>query len=221
MSLMDQDILADVVQLSPGLLGLGVGLGLSLWLFGWRWHRFWIVLATTVAAGLVGLWHGERFHAQPLVAAPLLALAAGVLALALVRLLAFLTGGIAGLLFLQSALPQWNQPLACFIISGLIGLVLFRLCWMGLTSLGGTLLLAYSGLAMGHHYQALDALLWTQQTGALLSWILGGAAGLGLAFQFLLDRRARRPNFQNRDEDEDDWDVLPGKKALRWFRRAG
>ena len=28
---------------------------LLLWLFGWRGHRFWIVLATTVSAGIVGL----------------------------------------------------------------------------------------------------------------------------------------------------------------------
>ena len=33
-------------------------LGLALWLTGWRLHRFWIVLATTLVAGITGLASG-------------------------------------------------------------------------------------------------------------------------------------------------------------------
>src|SRR5262245_58216029 len=108
MNLIDLDILGDVIQLSPGLLIAGAVVGLVLWLFGWSWHRFWIVLTATIAAGFVGLMHGESLRAQPLLAAALLGLAAGVLALALVRLSAFLTGGMAGLLVVQSSAPQWD-----------------------------------------------------------------------------------------------------------------
>lgn len=219
MTFVDLDILNDVFLLSPGLLIVGVSLGAALWLFGWRWHRFWIVLAATVAAGLIGLTHGNLLHSQPLVAAPLLALAAGVLALALVRLLAFVTGGVAGLFILQSAAPQWDQPLVVFVLSGLIGLILFRWCWMALSSVSGTILLAYCGLALGNHYHALDALLWIQQTGGMLDWILGGAAFLGLAFQFLLERRSRRRYY--RDDDGEEADVLSPRGPWSWFRRAG
>jgi len=219
MSFIDTEILADVLLLSPGLLILGAVIGVALWLFGWRWHRFWIVLAATVAAGLFGLLNAGRFQSHPLVAAPLLALASGVLALALVRLLAFFAGGVAGLFLLQSLAPQWDQPLVAFILSGLIGLFLFRWCWMALTSWSGTMLLAYCGLSLGQHYRALDVPTWIEQTGPMLNWILGGVASLGLAFQFLLDRRRRRQR-RRLDDDSDDLEVLPSR-SWNPFRRAG
>lgn len=218
MSLMDPELLGDVVQLSPGPLILGLVVGIALWLFGWRWHRFWIVLATTVAAGTYGLLHGEQFRSQPMIAAPLLALAAGVLALALVRMLAFLTGGVAGLLIAQSAVPHWDQPLICFVLSGLIGLFLFRWCWMALTSILGVILLSYCGLGVAHQYKALDAMRWVDQTGELLNWILAGAAFLGLAFQFLLNRKGRGRR-HDRDDDQEYYEV--DSRRNRWFRRAG
>lgn len=221
MGLMDRDILGDVIQLSPGLLILGAVIGLTLWLFGWRWHRFWIVLGTTVAAGMVGLMHGENLRSQPLIAAPLLALAAGVLALSLIRLLAFFSAGVGGLLLVQSMTPQFEQPLVAFVVGGLVGLFLFRWCWMALTSLAGTLILAYCGLGLAHHYRALDALEWTTQTGSMLIWILGVAAFVGLAFQSLLNRRSRSSKRAERDHgDVEDWDEEP-RRSKSWFRRAG
>jgi len=220
MIFMDLDILSDVIQISPGFLILGVVIGLSLWLFGWRWHRFWIVLATTVGAGLVGLMHGEHFRSQPLVAAPLLALAAGVLALSLVRLLAFFAGGIGGLVLIQSVAPQFEQPLITFVVSGLVGLFLFHWCWMALTSMGGTLLFAYCGLGLGSHYRAFDALAWSAQTGPMLNWLLGGAAFLGLAFQIVLNRRTRGRRSPRDDSYAEEWEEEP-KRKKSWFRRAG
>src|ERR1700676_2161328 len=98
MQLVAPDILSDACGLSVGLIILGMVLGVALWLFGWRYHRFWIVLITTVLAGIYGLYDAAVFRAQPLMAAVLLALVGGLLALALVRLLAFLAGGMAGLL---------------------------------------------------------------------------------------------------------------------------
>lgn len=218
MSLIDSEILADVLLLSPGLLIAGMVVGGALWLFGWRWHRFWIVLAATIAAGIFGLVNAGRFQSPPLVAAPLLALAAGVLALALVRLLAFFTGGMGGLVLVQSMAPQWEQPLVAFVLSGLVGLFLFRWCWMGLTSWTGTLLLAHCGLGLGQHYRALDVPTWIEQTGPMLNWILGGVAFLGLAFQFLLDRRVRRR--RRRDDDIEELETLQ-TRSWNPFRRAG
>src|SRR5207237_9828162 len=85
MQLVAPDILSDACGLSIGLVIAGVVLGLALWLFGWSCHRFWIVLITTVLAGVYGLYDAAAFRAQPLVAALLLALVGGLLALALVR----------------------------------------------------------------------------------------------------------------------------------------
>src|ERR1700730_18487326 len=83
MQLVAPDILSDACGLSVGLIIVGIILGLALWLFGWSCHRFWIVLITTVLAGIYGLYDAAVFRAQPLVAAVLLALIGGLLAPAL------------------------------------------------------------------------------------------------------------------------------------------
>ena len=93
MQMVSPDLIADLCGLSLGLLLAGVVVGFVLWLFGWQSHRFWVVLLTTVAAGVYGLQEAAAFKTPPLVAALLLAVAAGILALALVRLLAFGAGG--------------------------------------------------------------------------------------------------------------------------------
>src|SRR6266849_4882114 len=79
------DILAEARGLPTALSGTGVAFGLLLWALGWRLHRFWIVLATTVIAGVYGLASGTAPGVQPLVVALLLAVAAGMLALPLAR----------------------------------------------------------------------------------------------------------------------------------------
>src|SRR5436853_292805 len=101
MVLIATDILADLCGLSLGLLIALVPVGLLLWLFGWWSNRFWIVLATTVCAGVFGLLEATTWQAQPIVVAVLLAIAAGILALALMRLITFAAGGLAGVFLVQ------------------------------------------------------------------------------------------------------------------------
>ena len=73
MQLIEPDLLADASGLAPGLSACGIVLGLALWLFGWSRHRFWVVLALTLAGGIYGLNEGASLHAQPVVAGILLA----------------------------------------------------------------------------------------------------------------------------------------------------
>src|SRR5947209_6500502 len=89
MQLLAPDILEDARGISVGVSVTVLAIGLLIWLFGWRGHRFWIVLATTVAAGLLGLHAAPMYKSQPIVAGLLLAVAAGAMALALIRLVAF------------------------------------------------------------------------------------------------------------------------------------
>lgn len=210
------DLVSDLCGLSLGLLLAAGGAGLVLWLFGWKSHRFWVVLLTTVAAGVYGLQHADTFKTPPLVAAILLAIAAGVLALALVRLLAFWAGGVTGLVIVQAAAPSLDQPLVVFIVAGLASLLLYRWFLMALTSLAGAALVCYAGLALLNWQGALDAVAWTEQSTALLNWSCALMAVIGFLFQFLLDRRALRRC--DEDETEDD-----GKFFLfsRFYRKAG
>jgi hypothetical protein len=225
MQLVASDILADTCGLSVGLIITGIVLGLALWLFGWWYHRFWIVLITTVLAGIYGLYDAAVFRAQPLVAAVVLSLVGGLLALAVVRLLAFFAGGMAGLLAAQAFFPSLDQPL-CFLIAGLVSLFLFRLSMMALTSLAGTVLMGYSALSLLNHYGTMDAVAWTAQGPIMLNWMCGLIALVGFGVQFFLDRRrSRRERSDDKSKDGGTWDILLGRGA-KWgfgknYRKAG
>src|SRR5262245_57844889 len=98
MHLLDTEVLDLTRQLSPAIGIAAVLVGVFLWLFGAWGHRFWLAAAVTAAAGVAGLYVGPGFGVQPLVAALLLALSAGLLCLALARIALFLAGGLAALL---------------------------------------------------------------------------------------------------------------------------
>jgi hypothetical protein len=212
------DILTDLCALSLGLILLTLPIGLLLWLLGWWSHRFWIVLTTTVAAGLVGLIEANGWRAQPIVVAVLLAIAAGVLALALVRVITFAAGGFAGLYLVQLFMPTLNQPVICFLVSGMLCLLLFRWFFMALTSFLGSCFLLYGGLALLNYRELIDAAAWTNANTAILNVTCVGMALFGLAFQFLFDRYRIRRKKERQDEGSDDLfgGVLGTKKSKRY-----
>jgi len=208
------DILSDACGLSVGLMISDIFLGLALWLFGWSCHRFWIVLIMTVVAGIYGLYDAAVFRAQPLVAAVLLAFIGGLLALALVRLLAFLVGGMVGLLLAQALFPGLDQPFS-FLTCGLISLFVFRLSMMALTSLAGAMLIAYAVLSLLDHYGAMDAVAWTQRAALFLNWACGLFAFLGFGLQFFLDKRRLKRERGEDKKDSSSWDILLGR-GIQW-----
>jgi MFS family permease len=190
-------------HLSYGVLGAGLTVGLLLWLFGWWGHRFWIVLTATVAGGVVGLQAGPDYHLQPVVAGLLLAVSSGVLALSLVRVFAYAAGGVAAWMIVHALAPLWDQPLLCFLIGGLIGLLLFRFWTMALTSFVGTLLVLYSGLALLDKLDKIDSVGWAQDQGSVLNWLCGVTALVGFLVQFILERRRLRKQREDKDEEEE------------------
>src|SRR4051812_20983835 len=97
MQLIAPDILAEARGMTGAMTGTIWVLGFALWLFGWRWHRFWIVAGITLAAGLIGLNAGRTTGGTQVMAVGiLLAVAAGLLALELAKVLAFVAGGGGG-----------------------------------------------------------------------------------------------------------------------------
>jgi MFS family permease len=205
MHLISPDILTEARSLSFGLLAVGVGVGCLLWLLGWWGHRFWIVLIATVGAGVFGLSAGPDYGLQPVVAGLLLAVSAGVLALTLVRLVAYAAGGIAAWMLVHALAPLWDQPLLCFLAGGLVGLLLFRFWTMALTSFVGTLFLVYSGLCLGDKFDQLDGVAWATDQGRLLNWLCGVVALAGFVVQFFLERgRLRRLHESESGEEEHD-----------------
>jgi len=192
MRLVAPDILADARELSAGVCALGLVLGLALWLLGWRGHRFWIVLVATLGGGIAGLASSPAYGVQPLVAGLLAAVAAGVLALALARVLAFAAGSLAACLMVHAFAPSWDQPLVSLLVGGLVGVFLFRLGIMALTSALGTLLVMYCALSLLDRLGTLNAVPWADANVVLLNWLGGSAVILGVLTQFLLERRRLR-----------------------------
>jgi MFS family permease len=191
MQMLAPDILDEVRQLPIAGTVTGLVAGLLLWGMGGRGYRFWMALTLTVTAGLLGLLYGRELGTQPLVAGLLLAVAAGVLALALMRLILFLLGGALALALMQALAPQWNEPLICFLCGGLLGALLYRVWVTVLSSLLGTLLLGYCGLGLALRLGWLKDTQWAERNAPLLNWALAGVATAGLVLQLVLERRRR------------------------------
>src|SRR5262245_1675174 len=157
MQLIAPDILTEARGLTGAMLGTVCVLGVALWLFGWRWHRFWVVAGVTLGAGLIGLNAGRTGGTQVLAVGILLAIGAGMMALELAKVLAFVAGGIGAWLAVQWVLPQAQELWAVFLSGGLFGLLLYRLWTMLLTSLMGALLAGHAGMLLLERAFEFDA----------------------------------------------------------------
>jgi hypothetical protein len=167
MQLLNADIVASARGLSIGAAGFLLFVGLLLWTCGWRWHKFWVVFGITTGAGLVGLNAGQSSGGQVLVLGILLAFAGGVMALEVAKLLAFAGGGLAAWLGVQAVVPQAHEMWAVFLAGGLLGVILYRLWTMLVTSLLGTLVAGHALLVL--------AVEWDLVTG---KWIAANAIAL-------------------------------------------
>src|SRR5437773_4502182 len=193
MSLFDSEILQELSGLSFGICAGGVAVGLLLWLTGWWLHRFWIVLAATTLAGILGLVTGSSNGMQAVIGAVLLAIAAGVLALALVRLVAFAAGGAAACLVMQKLAPSAGaEPMIPFLTGGLLALYLFRLWTMTLASFAGTVVMGYFGMCLANHFGKLEAVVLAREKAEMLNLACAVFTLLGLLAQFLVERRRAR-----------------------------
>jgi MFS family permease len=191
--LLAPDILSEGRGLSLAVSSAGLVVGVLLWVFGWRCHRFWIVLAATVCAGVWGMACCPVQGAQPLVVGLLVAVAAGALALSLVHAVLFAAGGVTLWVLIHAATPTWADPVVCVVAGGLMALVLMRFWTMLLTSFSGALLMGYSALLLADQLGKLDAAAWAQRHGAVLNWSVAGVALVGWVVQFLMEmRRLRR-----------------------------
>src|SRR5262245_44516000 len=182
MQLIPPDLYAEVIQLSGGACALGLAVGALLWLTGWWHHRFWLVASLTTAAGVVGLHQGRTAGVQPLVCGLLAALAAGLIAMELSKVLAYAGGGLAASLLARAYVPA-VEPFLAFLTGGLAGVVMYRLCLLTLTSFIGTVLALYCGLSLGSQMHFLDGSVLVQQKSAMLNGVVGGGTLLGLLAQ--------------------------------------
>lgn len=184
MQLIAPDILVEARGLTGAMSGTLCVLGFALWLFGWRWHRFWIVSGITLAAGLLGLNTGRAAGGTQIMAVGiLLAVAAGMLALELAKVFAFVAGGCGAWMAAQWVFPQVQELWAVFLSGGLFGLLLYRVWTMLLTSLAGVLLAVHTGLLMLEEAFGFDAAAWVSANQPALNGAAVGLTVLGILLQ--------------------------------------
>ncbi len=221
MDLLVPEIVADVCLLSSGLLIAGFCAGLILWIMGWWSHRFWLVMGATVLAGIWGLQSAGDLKANPLATALLLALAGGLLGLALARVLTYTAGGLFGMLLVQAIYPNFQQPVLSFLAFGLVCICLYRIGIIFLTSFLGALLMGYCGMGLMHHQGTLDAVRWSQQNGQLFTWGCGLLCVLGSAVQFLRERGRGRAGSEPKESKPRKKTEESGGLFAGVFRQAG
>jgi hypothetical protein len=183
MYLIAPDVLAEARGMSGAMTGTACVLGTALWLFGWRWHRFWVVAGITLGAGLIGLNAGKSSSGQVMAVGILLAVAAGMMALELAKVVAFVAGGIGAWLAVQWVLPQAQELWAVFLSGGLFGLLLYRVWTMLLTSLIGALLAGHALLLLSEGWLAFDAAAWAGANLVALNGVVVAAVVLGIVVQ--------------------------------------
>lgn len=211
MYLIAPDILAEARGMSGAMAGTACVLGIALWLFGWRWHRFWVVAGVTLGAGLIGLNAGKTNGGQVMAVGILLAVTAGMMALELAKVLAFVAGGIGAWLAVQWVLPQAQELWAVFLSGGLFGLLLYRLWTMLLTSLMGTLLAGHAALLLLEGLLKFDAVGWSGAHLVALNGVVVAFVVLGVVVQATQAKDDPPP----KDEKADKSDEMKGKKDAK------
>lgn len=165
-------VLTDAKGLSIGAASFFAFVGLLLWGFGWRWHRFWVVFAVTLAAGVVGIGAGRSGGTQVLVVGVLLSIAIGMLALEVAKITAFVSAGTAAWVAAQAVMPQAQELWAVFLCGGLIGVVLYRLWTMLATSLVGALVFWHCVFLLLEQLKVVEAATFAEKH---VAWLNGGA----------------------------------------------
>jgi hypothetical protein len=228
MHLIAPDILAEARGMSGAMAGTACVLGIALWLFGWRWHRFWVVAGVTLGAGLIGLNAGKTSSGQVMAVGILLAVAAGMMALELAKVLAFVAGGIGAWIAVQWVLPQAQELWAVFLSGGLFGLLLYRLWTMLLTSLMGTLLAGHAALLLLERPLKVDAVAWSAANLVALNGVVVALVVLGVVAQAMqapeeptpvADEKKDAKQEKKRKSEDDEPDETESKPAGGWWGR--
>jgi hypothetical protein len=234
MQLIAPDIIAEARGLTGAMSGTLCVLGIALWLFGWRWHRFWIVAGITLTAGLLGLNAGRSAGGTQIMAIGiLLAVAAGMMALELAKVFAFVAGGCGAWLAVQWVFPHAQELWAVFLSGGLFGLLMYRIWTMLLTSLAGVLLTCHTGLLLVEGVLSFDAVTWVAANQAATNGVAVGLTVLGILLQAVASpEEEAEVKKEEKDDKKDDKkpeakpeskpDSEPAKekeKPVPWWRR--
>jgi hypothetical protein len=177
------EIVAEVGRLSRSGVFAGFALGLAIWATGWMRRTFWVSLAVTVGFGLFGLQIGREAGTHPLVTALLLGISAGALAVELGRLIAFVSGGLATAITIQTFVPSFPEPLLAYLAGGLACVVMYKVWMLAVFGFVGSMTLAYTGLVLAAMFLRLDVMTLTKTKAPIVTGAVLVATLLSMVFQ--------------------------------------
>jgi hypothetical protein len=211
MMLLNPDVLLEAKGLSVGASAFFLLVGFLLWACGWRWHRFWVVFGITVTAGMFGLSAGRSAGTQVLVVGVLLAVSAGMLAIEIARIVAFLGGGTAAWMAAANVVPHAQELWAVFLCGGLLGITLYKLWTMLACSFLGILISGHAGLLLLEALQKFPAAKWATNNVSAINGCMVAAVIFGVIIQAKTGRPAEAKT-EEIDEEEEDEEPKKGKK---------
>ena len=181
----------------------------------------------TLTAGLLGLNAGRAVGGTQVMALGILiAVAAGMMALELAKVFAFVAGGCGAWLAVQWVFPQAQELWAVFLSGGLFGLLLYRLWTMLLTSLAGVLLASHAALLLLEAPMGFNAVSWVTANQAALNGVAVGLVVLGILLQAIAapDERAKEEAIEKEKPKEPSAELhhapVPAKPRARpWWRK--
>ncbi len=219
MYLINPDVIAEARGLSVGASGFVLFVGFLLWAFGWRWHRFWVVFAITLTAGILGLSAGQNAGVQILVVGVLCAVAAGMLALEIARILAFVTGGVAAWVAATLVAPGAQELWAVFLCGGLLGVVLYKLWTMIAMSLLGILVCWHTLAVVAEASIGFDAPKWATENASALNGAVIVGTLLGVFVQSKTGRAEATAEAEAKTEKKSKSEEDEEIPTLSWVKR--
>jgi hypothetical protein len=216
MKLISPSVLQAGQGLSITACAIAIAVGLLLWFTGWRFYRFWLVLGVTVAGGIYGLSQGDKVGMPTIITGLLIAIGAGVLGVELSRIFAFLASGFLLWLGATQLFPHAQELGFVFLIGGLIGIFMYHLWVMTLTSFLGTLISWHGTLLLLDQTQTLKAVPLAQNQSLTLSIAVLVVTILGVFVQITLWRWDRRRQTRKKTKQaEQARKLLEREKYLR------
>jgi hypothetical protein len=149
----------------------------------------------------------------------LIAVAAGMMALELAKVFAFVAGGCGAWLAVQWVFPQAQELWAVFISGGLFGLLLYRLWTMLLTSLAGVLIASHAALLLLEAPAGFDAVKWVSANQAALNGVAVALVVLGILLQAIAapDEEVKEPAQEKEPPETHEMIPVPVKKRRSWW----
>ncbi len=207
MEIVSPKLVAEASELPSVILLLMAALAPVFWVLGWRVHRALFVAASTLVGGMYGLAHGPSFGMFPFLAAGLLSLSAGALALSILRIGVFVVfGALLDLAVNASIASQMEERsrgwvrVVAFLIGGLASLVCYRLLIIVVTSFSGALLLVLGAMGFAARQGEIDSVRLADERSGLITATVVVLAIVGTAGQYLLEmHRSREKRERGRD----------------------